>query len=193
MNLRSTSHRDGDKVNCPYCESIQVKSMANQPRKYPNPVPHGYDCKKCGNDFVSIPWTATPQWQEEVVTPPKPQKSAGFFTKLLGYLLLAVIAFIVYAAIFSSNKSEPTTVESTPDSIEKIIKEVEDSDLKYNEDDPTPVAIEATPVEEFSGEAEEAAHGDMPYLDSNDKKDSIADSRNQDDTLSIKTTIRESE
>ena len=50
-------------ISCPYCGSVQVKAMANQPKKYPRPIDpvaladwqKGYDCKKCGNDFVVAP------------------------------------------------------------------------------------------------------------------------------------------
>lgn len=177
------------RVSCPYCGSVQVKAMANQPKKYPRPTDpialadwlKGYDCKKCGNDFVVM----APE-------PTKPKKPAGFFTKLLGWILLAVIAFIVYMAI--ANPAKDNKIETTanePDSIEQVINETESksSDLKYNEDDPTPIAIEPTVNQEFSKEAEEAAHAYTPPVEEPEQK-SIADNQDQSETLSIKTTLR---
>lgn len=158
------------KINCPYCGSVQIKAMANQPKKYPRPSDpislqnwqRGFDCKKCGNDFV--------------VTPPKPKKPAGFFTKLLGWLLLIVIGFIVYAAIFTPNKDASKK--------DKPVKEVTvKKESSTKDDDPS--------KQEFSKEAEEAAHAYIPQLDKN-QPESIKGSDNQNDTLSIKTTVRES-
>lgn len=148
-------------LKCPYCGSIQIKAMPNQPKKYPRPTDpvelvnwqRGYDCKKCGNDFI--------------VTPPKPKKPIGLFTKLMSWLLLAVITFFVYMAIVNPAKNNQTeTATNEPDSIEQVIGEIgaKNSDLKYNEGDPTPIAIEP---------------------------ESIENSANQNDTLSIKTTLRE--
>lgn len=171
------------KIKCPYCGSVQVKAMANQPKKYPRPSDpvvladwqKGYDCKKCGNDFV--------------VMAPEPKKPAGFFTKLMGWLLLAVIAFMVYMAIANPAKDNKTDTANEPDSIEQVIKETEsqNSDLKYNEDDPTPVAIEPTVNQDFSKEEEEAAHAYIPPTEEHKSIESSADSNN---TLSIKTTLR---
>jgi DNA-directed RNA polymerase subunit RPC12/RpoP len=141
-------------VRCPYCGSVQVKAMSNQPKKYPRPLDpialqewqKGYDCKKCGNDFV--------------VRPPKP---LGFFTKLCGWILLAIIAFFVYAAIFSPNKNTSTTTKQ-----EKQSKPVEVETSRSSIQDP------------FEKES------------SKQDQDSLANSTDQNDTLSIKTTIRES-
>lgn len=177
-------------IKCPYCGSVQVKAMANQPKKYPRPSDpvaladwqKGYDCKKCGNDFVVM----APE-------PPKPKKPVGFFTKLLGWALLAVIGFFVYMVIANPAKDNKIDTANEPDSIDKIINETEsnNSDLKYNEGDPTPVAIEAPNNQEFSKEAEEAAHAYIPPVE--EAQQSIEDSEDQDETLSIKTTLREKE
>lgn len=169
-------------VKCPYCGSVQVKAMANQPKKYPRPSDpialeqwqKGYDCKKCGNDFT--------------VTPPKP---IGLFGLLLrgGFWLIVVICLI---AFFTRDDKTDKTVNE-PDSIEKVINETEsnNSDLKYNEGDPTPVAIETPNNQEFSREAEEAAHAYTPPVEEAQK--SIENSEDQGETLSIKTTLREKE
>ena len=153
------------KINCPYCGSVQVKAMANQPKKYPRPSDpvelknwqRGFDCKKCGNDFV--------------VTPPKPM---GFFTKLAGWIILALIALFIYAVATDSNEEKKPTKEETQ-TIQKTDK----------------IPEEAPSQQEFSKEAEEAAHAYIPQLDEN-QPESIRGSNNQSDTLNIKTTIRES-
>lgn len=154
-------------VRCPYCSSVQVKAMANQPKKYPRPTDpsallnwqRGYDCKKCGNDFV--------------ITPPKPM---GFFTKLIGFLLLAVIAFFVFAAIITPNKKGSTAIEQPQPTESQTTKD----------SSPTP--------QDFSLEAEEAAHAYTPTEEDYKKHDeSIENSQNSDDTLNISITQRESE
>lgn len=178
------------RISCPYCDSVQVKAMSNQPKKYPRPVDpialadwqRGYDCKKCGNDFI--------------ITPPKPIGFLGALIRIIFWLIVvsSVIAFFV-------KNNDSNTATSEPDSIEQIINETEseNSDLKYNEGDPTPVAIEPTINQEFSKEAEEAAHAYIPPLEEQNpqreeqEQKSIADSQDQSETLSIKTTIRESE
>lgn len=121
MQLKATSYKDGEKVTCPYCKSIQVKAMSNQPKKYPYPegtifsnkkeiaalreVWHkGYDCKKCGNEFIAIPWTMTPLWEnnESVNTQPETQKKKGFIRRLFSFLFklsLFVLALIIGLSI----------------------------------------------------------------------------------------------
>lgn len=149
-------------IRCPYCSSVQVKAMSNQPKKYPRPTDpialvdwlKGYDCKKCGNDFV--------------VKPPKP---IGFFTKILGWLLLGVIGFFIYMAIVNPNKNDTTAAK-------KPILEQKES----------------IPHEVFSEDAEKSAHEDIPTeADYKKVEKSIKSSQDQNDTLSIKTTVRESE
>lgn len=139
-------------VRCPYCGSVQVKAMSNQPKKYPRPLDpialqewqKGYDCKKCGNDFI--------------VRPPKP---LGFFTKLCGWILLIIIGSIIYAAISSPNKNQSSSLKQTES------KPVEIQNSRSSIQDP------------FEKESER-------------KQESIENSTDQNDTLSIKTTIRES-
>lgn len=149
-------------ISCPYCGSVQVKAMANQPKKYPRPTDpialadwqKGYDCKKCGNDFV--------------VTPPKP---LGLFAKLCGWILLGLVAWFVYAAFTTPSKNEVSTTEETKPS--QVLE------------DPLP---EENPLnQEFSRDAEKAAHENIPTEE--DYK-SIENSEDQNDTLSIKTTLR---
>ena len=155
-------------VKCPYCDSIQVKAMANQPKKYPKPTDpaeladwqRGYDCKKCGNDFI--------------VVPPKP---LGFFTKLCGWIILGLIALFLYSAFTSPSKdSTSATQEAAPD---PVIEEAAQDEVLGTTSEENPLD------QEFSQEAEEAAH--TPYFD---EPTSIENSTDQNDTLSIKTTLR---
>ena len=159
-------------VRCPFCRSVQVKAMANQPKKYPRPTDpialvdwqRGYDCKKCGNDFV--------------ITPPEPKKPLGFFGKLIKYsviFVIALIAFSIFIEAINRSDSEPTNKETTKEETTQI------TDNAPREEDPL--------KQEFSKEAEEAAHAYIPLTTEPEQK-SIADSQDQNDTLSIKTTVR---
>jgi DNA-directed RNA polymerase subunit RPC12/RpoP len=152
------------RVSCPYCGSVQVKAMSNQPKKYPRPADpialanwqRGYDCKKCGNDFV--------------VTPPKPKKPLGFFGKLFKWAFILLIAFMALAYFIGDDKPAK---KDTP-------KE------QSSQHEPTISSAEDPLDQEFSKEAEEAAHAYIPL----ETKKSIADSQDQSETLSIKTTLR---
>lgn len=125
-------------LTCPYCGSVQIKAMSNQPKKYPRPTDpialqdwqRGYDCKKCGNDFI--------------ITPPKPKKPLGFFGKLIKYSLILIIAFILLVLAIGSDDKGGKKAEKTSET-----------------------------------------------TSSTSKQESIANSQNQNDTLSIKTTLRE--
>ena len=161
-------------VQCPYCGSVQVKAMANQPKKYPRPVDpvelldwqRGYDCKRCGNDFV--------------VTPPKPKKPLGFFGKLIKYSAIFIIALIAFSIFFGAlNESGDTEKQETPKE-----KSAQSSEPKQDESILSQV---------FSEDAEKAAHENIPTEEDYKKYESIQNSTDQNDTLSIKTTIRESE
>lgn len=213
--FKSTTYREGQRPACPFCKSIQVKKMSTQPKKYPYPTSgmfqdkteieylqfvwnNGYDCKKCGNEFVAIPYHITPLWenprQETVVVKPTgissnqdqqitnvyiepPKKKSGFFIKLLSWLLFIVIAFIVYGALTrDDNKNKTITKEAKPEETQII--------------DHAPPAQQEDPLkQEFSKDAEEAAHAYIPPVEEKPHK-SISDSQDQNDTLSIKTTIR---
>ncbi|MCU4483565.1 hypothetical protein [Acinetobacter ursingii] len=198
VDLKATSFKDGERPACPYCKSIQVKAMSVQPKKYPYPehnfltsrkeiealreVWHkGYDCKKCGKEFIAIPWTITPLWEDSekanhinaALSSTSTKTKSGFFTKLLGWMLLAVIAFFVYMIIFhKADHSKKSDTEPTQ-AIENAKPTQENDPLK----------------QEFSKEAEEAAHAYIPPIEEKPHK-SISDSQDQNDTLSIKTTIR---
>lgn len=125
-------------LTCPYCGSVQIKAMSNQPKQYPRPTDpialqdwqRGYDCKKCGNDFI--------------ITPPKPKKPLGFFGKLIKYSLILIIAFILLVLAIGSDDKGGKKAEKTSET-----------------------------------------------TSSTSKQESIANSQNQNDTLSIKTTLRE--
>ncbi len=155
-------------VRCPFCDSIQVKAMSNQPKKYPRPTDpseladwqKGYDCKKCGNDFI--------------VMPPKPKTPLSLLGKLIKYSLIFIIALIVISFFIEASKSPSETPE------EEVAAEVIEPETIIE-----PEIEEDLLDQEFSQEAEEAAH--TPYFD---EPTSIENSADQNDTLSIKTTLR---
>jgi len=140
--------------------------MSNQPKKYPRPSDpdalanwqKGYDCKKCGNDFV--------------VTPPKP---TSLLVKLLSWIFLAFVVLIVYGLMSGSEESNKSPASEIKEESAQI------TDSAPQEEDPL--------KQEFSKEAEEAAHAYIPPTTEPEQK-SIADSQDQNDTLSIKTTVR---
>ncbi|WP_244939666.1 hypothetical protein [Acinetobacter guerrae] len=152
-------------VRCPYCGSVQVKAMANQPKKYPRPInpeelarwQKGFDCKKCGNDFV--------------VTPPKP---LSFIAKLCGWILFLLICYFIYSAL-TNNKNEAKTYRDSS------IQEASEQNKSNSESNPLDQV--------FSKESEEAAHAYIPPEVKKPHK-SIENSNDQNDTLSISTTLR---
>lgn len=98
--------------------------MANQPKKYPQPKMYwhsnkkevealqyvwnnGYDCKKCGNEFLALQWEMRKLWEQDtttttLVSTEKPEKKRGFFGKLFSFLFklaLFIIAVIIGISI----------------------------------------------------------------------------------------------
>lgn len=180
----------GQSLKCPKCGSRQAKAFKMMPKKFPKPEQalsemfnsdsydkrvfrweNSYQCQKCGNEYVAL---FEDDYQDILqgrspAEAKKALKKKGFFTKLLGWLLLAVIAFFVYAAIVTpakdSDKSpEPKKQEVSKTKNESILHQV------------------------FSEDSEKAAH---EYIPPETKKKSIANSSDQNDTLSISTTLRE--
>lgn len=147
------NHQYADTINCPRCGSIQVKAMVAQPKKYPRPTDpqallvwqDGYDCKKCGTEFV-VNRNAPP------AEPPK----RGFFAGLISLIIKIVLAIIIVLAVLAylTSKNNETT---KPDSIEQVIHEKEQTsqpDIKI----PTVEELNET----FPVEAEKAAHEEYP-------------------------------
>ncbi len=145
--MKSYTYRPGAQIACPYCGSIQVKAMANQPKKYPRPEksPHfhsqesleqlyhlwqnGYDCKKCGNEFVALP--------------EQPSKAgSGFFSKLI-MIIIGLLVCLFVAGYFIDDEKPQSKKTEKPDSIERTINEKQlKPKLKYETNDPTPLAVE---------------------------------------------------
>lgn len=170
-------YKEGYQICCPYCGSIQVKAMANQPKKYPFPQTsqnfhsiesleqlqhvwrNGYDCKKCGNEFVALP------------KPPSNDVSGKLIKWVLVIIGIIIILSWLGSKISSNSSSEipatnsgdtsttSNTSTNEPDNIEQIINK------KEQEIDSTQ-RINAPSVEElneaFPIDAEQAAHGDYP-------------------------------
>lgn len=158
-------------IRCPYCGSVQVKAMANQPKKYPRPTDpialadwqKGYDCKKCGNDFIAMP-----------LQPSEPKKPLGFLVKLFKWVFILVIAFMALAYFMGDDKPQK---KETP---KEQTKEVSEPEQK-----------ESILHDVFSEDAEKAAHENIPTEEDYKNHESIQNSTDQNDTLSIKTTLRE--
>lgn len=118
--MRTTTYSPDGKVRCPYCNSVQVKAARNQPKKYPKPKTswlfvaskedvnrhadfwqNGYDCKKCGNEFIL---QTTPQSTPSVksnsipsiTTAAKTKKKGGFLWKLAFWVLLIFAGLVAY-------------------------------------------------------------------------------------------------
>ncbi|WP_395459984.1 hypothetical protein [Acinetobacter baumannii] len=91
-----------------------------------------------------------------------------FFFKLIFWVVIVAIGFSIYLAKFDNtpNKSQSSTQ----------LTEKKNSD--------------SSDKEEFSPEAEKAAHEYIPTEEDYKKHESIADSKDQSDTLNISTTIR---
>lgn len=140
---------------------------------------NGYDCKKCGHEFIALKMTMTPSWETNsnslgTISLGVPKKKGGFFGKLIKYSLIFITALIVISFFIEASKSP----DEAPG--EEVAAEVIEPETII---DP---AIEENPLDqEFSEEAEEAAH--TPYFD---EPTSIENSEDQNDTLSIKTTLR---
>lgn len=174
-------YKEGERITCPHCKSVQIKSMANQPKKYPKPKMYwfsnkkeiealrrvwnnGYDCKKCGNEFLALQW-------EQNASPLTTKKKSGFFGKLFKWAFILLIAFIALAYFMSDDEPKK---QSNP--TKETVKE------------------ESILHDVFSEDAEKAAHENIPTeADYKKVEKSIESSQDQNDTLSIKTTVRDSE
>lgn len=183
------------KVNCPYCGSIQVKRMPAQPNKYPRPSDpallsdwqNGYDCKKCGSEFVI----------DEV----EPKKEGGFFSTLFGLLILAAAVYGGYHFFFGepSKKADtqPTTTQETasePVANQELAPISTVSEPQEQVVTPAPASTVAI-NQDFPKDAEIAAHGYTPTAEDykraeQQKQQSIANSTDPSETLHISTTIR---
>lgn len=201
-NLKIAVYGDGGKLSCPHCNSIQVKAMRNQPKKYPEPKMYwhsnkkeveelkkvwdsGYDCKKCGNEFIALKMTMTPSWEQgssstTLASTIKTKKKSGFFGKLIKYSLIFIVALIIISIALDASKNSNTDDNVAPKEGDKVTA-TQDLTTSIVEEDPL--------KQEFSKEAEEAAHAYIPPVEEPQK--SISDSQDQSDTLSIKTTLRE--
>lgn len=174
------------KVNCPYCGSIQVKRMPAQPNKYPKPTDpediedwqNGYDCKKCGSEFV-------------INTAPT-KKEGGCLSTVIGLIILIAALYGGYK-FFSSNGStsqEKQEVSSEPQTIQEQ-NNVASQPL-------VPLSETASDVssQEFPKESEQAAHEYTPTEEDykrleQEKQQSIANSSDPSQTLNMSTTIRQ--
>lgn len=142
------------KPNCPFCGSVQVKAMARQPKKYPKPADpedlntwqYGFDCKKCGSEFVVDP------------SAPAPAKSmlGGLIAWLIKIGIGIVIILMIIGYFAAKDKNPDASKTGEPDAIEKLINEKEQESNQPAVEMPSPAELNDT----FSPEAEAAAHGE---------------------------------
>jgi len=144
--MRTTTYSPDGKVRCPYCNSVQVKRARNQPKKYPTPsflaktakTPefqfwvNGYDCKKCGNEFIleSNPQPVTPPPSQPLpptITSPastaplaRPKKKGGCLGLIIKLIIIAAIALFAYGYFHNrGGSSHKTAKQDKSSSIEK--------------------------------------------------------------------------
>ena len=140
------------KVSCPYCGSIQVKAMARQPNKYPKPQDpadlsdwqNGYDCKKCGSEFV--------------ISTSEPKEEGSIFGGLLALVVLAAALYGGYHFLFGgkvSHKQNETSQLEQSNVADQELKPLNSNPMATTEVTPEPQPIEQ---EEFTPQAEEDAH-----------------------------------
>lgn len=91
-----------------------------------------------------------------------------FFFKLIFGVIIVAIGFAIYLAKFDDTPNNSQSAKQLTES------------KKSDADD----------KEEFTAEAEKAAHDYIPTEEDYKKHESIADSKDQSDTLNISTTIR---
>lgn len=121
-----------------------------------------YTCKNCGQGFsVNNPVF------EQSSNKPKGGCLKWIF-KFILYLIIGLIVFGAYIAISDDNPKKDKSKTSLQENSE-----------------PNPSK------DEFTEEAEKAAHEYIPTEEDYKKHESIADSKNQSDTLNITTTIRD--
>lgn len=166
--------------NCPYCGSVQTRYNSRNS----NLFEEIHSCKNCGRQF-SISFSNS-----------DPKKKRGFFeTLVLGVLggVIIVIAVIFTFGRTSHQESATTTIDQSQSVADQELKPLNSNPVVTAEITPEQQPIEQ---EEFTPQAEEAAHSYTPTQDDyqnvkqEEKPESISDSQNQNDTLSIKTTIR---
>lgn len=138
--MRTTTYSPDGKVRCPYCNSVQVKRAKNQPKKYPTPsflaktakTPefqfwvNGYDCKKCGNEFIlesnpapsSQPLPSTLTSPVVTATPKKVKKKGSFLWKLTFWVMLIFFGLVAWG-YFDNQHSPKHTKSQRTDGIEK--------------------------------------------------------------------------
>lgn len=175
------------KVNCPHCGSIQVKRMPAQPNKYPKPTEpediedwqNGYDCKKCGSEFVIN------------TTPPK--EEGGCFSTVIGLIILIAALYGGYHFFFSesSPSQEKQEISSEPQTIQ------EQNNVASQPLAPLSETASDVSSQEFPKESEQAAHEYTPTEEDykrleQEKQESIANSSDPSQTLNMSTTIRHS-
>lgn len=156
--------------NCPYCGSVQTRYSQKNSKKFEE----AHTCNNCGRQF-SIAFSNT-------------RKKRGFLSKLILTLLGGAAIYVIITLIFNhiTNQNQNSSVNTSK----------EEPTISNQELKPLTETIEPTqPIPKQEEEKPQTEQNSQTYLieENNKQKEdqrSIADSQNKDDTLSIKTTLR---
>ncbi|WP_269915026.1 hypothetical protein [Acinetobacter sp. HY1485] len=170
--------------NCPFCGSTQTRYSQQKS----NLFQESHTCNNCGRQFS--------------VTLSNPKKKRGFLSTLILALLGGAAIFIVIVFMFgrTSHQSSPSpTIEKQPSVADQELKPLSNETITPTQTvEPTPIPEPQLPKQEdFPTQAEQNAHAYTPTAEDykrleqeKQSQKSIADSQSQNDTLSIKTTLR---
>ncbi len=141
----------------------------------------------------------TPHTQNNEI--PSEPKKRGFFKTLFIILFWLIIGFLALAFFLSkdkSNSSKPSETETLNVADQELKPLSNETVAPTQTAEPTPIPTPEPPKqEEFTPQAEQNAHAYVPTAEDykrleqeKQSQKSIADSQSQDDTISIKTTLR---
>ena len=172
--------------NCPYCGSTQTRYSQQKSDLFQE----AHTCNNCGRQFS--------------VALSNPKKKRGFLSTLilalLGGAVICVAIIFIFGRTSHQNSSSPI-VEKQTSVADQELKPLSNETVVPDqtvESTPTPIPTPEPPKqEEFTPQAEQNAHAYTPTAEDykrleqeKQNQKSIADSQSQNDTISIKTTLR---
>lgn len=170
------SINNGARMICPYCNSKQTYFKSSQS----GTLRSSYSCKNCGHSFALD--------HSETI---KSTKKRSFIGTLFKYLFLLIIVFAAISYLYDELRSPITSVkpqkqDQTTKNEQSTKKELVFHDLTRQQEQSKPQ--EDVTRQDFPPEAKKPIH---EYIPLETKQESIKDSQDQNDTLSIETTKRE--
>lgn len=171
--------------NCPYCGSIQTRYNSKSSSSFVD----AYSCKNCGNKFViEREVSQEPSYTIGELSQPKRR----IISKVVGFIILLILVGIAYNWISKPKHHKAEQEESSQNVSDQELKPLNGNDMQVEEHVTTP---SDETKQEFSKQAEEDAHAYTPTKEDakrfEKEKKGIANSQDMNDTLSIKTTLRE--